>query len=157
MTTDQLEQTGERESGIHESPKPRMLLAVDDKAIYARLPPILLHAGITIQRERSMKTAYECARFGGFHVVVTAPVLFDGEWNRLAHLASDCRSSFVVILVANEFTAEQRAMALEDGAFDVLSTMQDLPRLVEVVRGAFWAAYLKGAGPRPEELHSLMA
>jgi hypothetical protein len=51
----------------------------------------------------------------------------------------------VVVLVASTFDFNQRAEALEEGAFDVLDAFHELPRAAEVAKRALWAAYLKGA------------
>jgi hypothetical protein len=55
-----------------------------------------------------------------------------------------------VILVATTFDLNEWGQALEDGAFEVLDALHELPNVAEAARRALWAAYLKGAGPRPE-------
>src|SRR5207245_9285208 len=57
---------------------------------------------------------------------------------------------FEVVLLARTFDLSQWAEALEDGAFDVLDVVHGLPKAAQTVKGALWAAYLKGTGPCPE-------
>jgi hypothetical protein len=52
--------------------------------------------------------------------------------------------------VASPFDFNQSAEAQENGAFDVLDVMHELPKVVEVTKRALWVAYLKGAGPSPD-------
>jgi len=52
--------------------------------------------------------------------------------------------------LARTFDLSQWAEALEDGAFDVLDVVHGLPKAAQTVKGALWAAYLKGTGPCPE-------
>lgn len=130
--------------------KPRILIVHDDDTIANHLEIILLHAGFASERVKSMKAACEYARSGRFQVVVTTPALRDGSWRRLADVDSHYRPGFVVILVAATFDLNEWGQALEDGAFDVLDALHELPNVAEVARRALWAAYLKGAGPRPK-------
>jgi DNA-binding NtrC family response regulator len=130
--------------------KPRILIVHDDDTIAKHLEIILLHAGLASERVKSMKAACEYARSGRFQVVVATPVLGDGSWKGLADVDSHYRPGFVVILVATTFDLNKWGQALEDGAFDVLDALHELPNVGEAARRALWAAYLKGAGPRPE-------
>jgi DNA-binding NtrC family response regulator len=132
------------------SVKPRILIVHDDDTIAKNLELILLHAGLASERVKSMDAACQYARLGRFQVVVTTPVLGDGSWKRLADVDSHYRPGFVVILVATTFDLNEWGQALEDGAFDVLDALHELPNVGEAARRALWAAYLKGAGPRPE-------
>jgi DNA-binding NtrC family response regulator len=130
--------------------KPRILIVNDDDTISKDLELILLHAGFVSERVRSMKSGCEAARSGRFQVVVTSPVLCDGSWKRLAYVDSRYRPGFVIILVASSFDLNEWGQAVTDGAFEVLDALHELPQVAEVARRALWAAYLKGAGPRPE-------
>jgi PleD family two-component response regulator len=130
--------------------KPRILIVHDDDTISKHVEIILLHAGLASERVKSMKEACEYARSGRFQVVVTTPVLGDGSWKRLADVDRQYRPGIVVILVATTFDLNEWGRALEDGAFDVLDALYELPNVAEAARRALWAAYLKGAGPRPE-------
>jgi CheY-like chemotaxis protein len=130
--------------------KPRILIVHDDDTIAKNLEIILQHAGLVSERVKSMNAACEYARSGCFQVVVTPPTLGDGSWNRLAEVDSRYRPGFVIILVATTFDPNEWGQALEDGAFDVLDALHELPNVAEAARRALWAAYLKGAGPRPE-------
>jgi DNA-binding NtrC family response regulator len=130
--------------------KPRILIVHDDDAISKELEVILLHAGLASERVRSMKAGCESAKSGRFQVILTTPVLEDGSWKRLAGIDSRYRPGFVIIVVASNFDLNEWGQALEDGAFDVLDALRELPLAAEAARRALWAAYLKGAGPRPE-------
>lgn len=130
--------------------KPRILIVSDNDSISQELETILGHAGLSPERAPSMKAGCELARSGRFQVVVTVPELFDGSWKRLAAIANNYRPSFVIILAATTFDLRQWTQALEDGAFDVLDALYELPRVAEAARRALWAAHLKGVGPRPE-------
>ena len=99
-----------------------------------------------------MKAGCEFARSGRFQVVVTSPTLRDGSWKRLVDIDSHYRPGFVVVLLGTNFDLNEWGQALEDGAFEVLDAIQELPKVAEVARRALWAAYLKGAGLRPEAL-----
>lgn len=130
--------------------KPRILIVHEGDTVAKHMEIILLQAGLASERVKSMKAACECARSGRYQVVVTTPVLGDGSWKRLADIDSHYRPGFVIILVATTFDLNEWGQALEDGAFDVLDALHDLPSVAEAARRALWAAYLKGAGPRPE-------
>ena len=130
--------------------KPLILVINDDDAISKDLEVILLHAGLASERVKSMKAGCEYARSGRFQVVVTKPALIDGSWKRLADIDRHYHPGFVVILIASTCDLNEWGQALEDGAFEVLDALRELPQVAEVARRALWVAYLKGAGPRPE-------
>ena len=132
--------------------KPPILIVSDNDTISKEVEVVLLHAGLASERVRSMTAGCEFARSGWFQVIVASPVLPDGSWKRLAEIDSHYRPGFVVILVATDFNLNEWGQALEDGAFEVLDALNELPKVAEVARRALWAAYLKGAGPRPETL-----
>jgi DNA-binding NtrC family response regulator len=129
---------------------PRILIVHDDDTVSRELEVVLLHSGLVSERVKSMKAGCDYVRSGKFHVVVTKPVLEDGSWRGLIDIDSHYRPGFVVILVATTFDLNEWGRALEEGAFDVLDELYELPHVAEVARRALWAAYLKGAGPRPE-------
>jgi DNA-binding NtrC family response regulator len=139
------------------SDKARILIVCDDDSIAQRLNIALQEAGLGSERAQSMTVGCALARSGRFQVVFTIPVLGDGSWRRLADIASQYDLGFVVILVATNFDFSQCTEALEAGAFDVLDPMHELPKTAEAARCAFWAAYLKGAGPDPEVASHPMA
>ena len=111
---------------------------------------LLREAGFLWERARSITAGCESARSGQFQVVISAPVLGDGSWRRLVDIANYYNLGFVVFLVASPFDFNQSAEAQEDGAFDVLDVLHELPKVAEVTKRALWAAYLKGAGPSPD-------
>jgi len=82
-------------------------------------------------------------------VVVSTPLLRDGSWRRLTDIANHYDLGFEVVLWARNFDLAEWVEALKEGAFDVLDALCELPRAVEAVKIALWAAYLKGAGPDP--------
>lgn len=130
--------------------KPRILVIHDDDVISKALELILCHAGFASARVKSMEAGCELAKSGRFQVIVTKPTLVDGSWKLLMDIDSQYRPGFVIILVASAFDHNECGQALEDGAFDVLAGLHEMSWVAEVARRAFWAAYLKGAGPRPE-------
>jgi DNA-binding NtrC family response regulator len=132
--------------------KPRILIVHEDDSISKEMELVLFHEGLELERVKTMTGGCEAARSGRFQVVVSAPVLRDGTWKRLADIDSHYRPGFVIILVATNFDLHEWGEALEDGAFDVLDALHELPKVGEIARRALWAAYLKGAGPRPEAL-----
>jgi PleD family two-component response regulator len=129
--------------------RPRVLIACDDDHDAKRLKPLLSEAGFAVECVRSITAACEAAKSGRFQVVICKPQLRDGSWRRLTELASHYDLSFVVVVWAHTFDLRDWAEALDNGAFDVLDAVYDLPRVVEVVKGASWAAFLLGAAPIP--------
>jgi DNA-binding NtrC family response regulator len=136
------------------TPKPseeaRILIVCDDDSVTERLSIAFREAGFTWECARSMTAGCASARSGRFPVVFTTPVLRDGSWRRLVEIASQYDLGFEVVLAASTFDPNHWAGAREDGAFDVLDALHELPRAAEVAKCALWAAYLKGAGPSPQ-------
>lgn len=130
--------------------KARILIVCNDDSITERLNIVLREAGFISECTRSITAGCESARSGRFQVVISTPELGDGSWSRLVDIASHYDLGFVVVLVANTFDFNQWAEALENGAFDVLDVLHELPKAAEATKRALWAAYLKGAGPGPE-------
>jgi len=94
-----------------------------------------------------MRAGCEAAKSGEFQVVISTPLLKDGSWRRLTDIANHSDLRFEVVLWARSFDLREWAEALENGAFDVLDAVYELPRVLEATKGALWAAYLKGARP----------
>jgi DNA-binding NtrC family response regulator len=132
--------------------KSRILIVHEDDSISKEMELVLFHEGLELERVKTMTGGCEAARSGQFQVIVSAPILQDGTWKRLADIDSHYRPGFVIILVATNFDLNEWGEALEDGAFDVLDALHELPKVGEIARRALWAAYLKGAGPHPEAL-----
>jgi DNA-binding NtrC family response regulator len=122
-----------------------LILGADDW-ITEQLRTIFRQAGFISLTAKTITAGCALAKSGRFPVVVTTPVLADGSWRRLVDIARHYDLGFVVVLVASTFDFNQWAEALEDGAFDVLDALHELPRAAEVAKRALWAAYLKGAG-----------
>jgi len=128
----------------------RILIVCDDESITKRLLIAFQESGFTSECARSMTAGCACARSGRFQVVFTTPVLVDGSWRRLVEIGDHYNLGFEIVLVASTFDANHWTRELEEGAFDVLDALHELPRAAEVAKCALWAVYLKGAGPSPE-------
>jgi DNA-binding NtrC family response regulator len=127
----------------------RILIVCDDNYDTERLRTILQEEGFTSEWAKSITAGCEAAKSGLFQVVVSTPSLKDGSWKRLTDIANHYDLGFEIILWARNFDLRDWAVALEEGAFDVLDAMCEQPKAVEVTKGALWAAYLRGAGPKP--------
>jgi len=127
----------------------RILIVCDNDSDTKRLRSLLMEAGFASDCAKSVATACETAKSGQFQVVVSIPQLRDGSWRRLTEIAHHYDLRFEVVVWAHNFDLREWAEALENGAFDVLDAVNEQRRLVEVIKGALWAAYLKGAGPKP--------
>jgi DNA-binding NtrC family response regulator len=139
---------------LRASDEPRILIVCADNSIAERLNLILGEAGLSSECVKTITAGCEFAKTGRFQVVLTTPFLGDGSWRRLVDIASHYDLGFVVILMAGSFNFDQRAEAFEDGVFDVLDALRDLPKIAETTKRALWAAYLKGFGPGPGEASS---
>lgn len=129
----------------------RILIVSDDDAINTRLKDAFRKSGFVAKCAKSIAAGCKSARSGRFPVVVTTPVLADGTWRRLVDIASQYQLGFVVVLVASNFDFTQWGKALEDGAFDVLDSLHELPKAAEVAKRAWRAASFKGAGQHQAE------
>jgi DNA-binding NtrC family response regulator len=127
----------------------RILIVSDDNYDTDRLRTILQEEGFSSEWAKSITAGCEAAKSGLFQVVVSTPSLKDGSWKRLTDIANHYDLGFEIILWARNFDLRDCAVALEEGAFDVLDAMCEQPKAVAVTKGALWAAYLKGAGPKP--------
>jgi DNA-binding NtrC family response regulator len=130
----------------------RILIVCDDDSDSKRLATFLWKAGFALDCVKSITTGCEAAKTGQFQVVVSTPQLRDGSWRRLADIANHYDLRFEVVLWAHNFDLCEWAEALGHGAFDVLDAVYDQPRVVEAAKSAWWAAYLRGAGPNPRAI-----
>ncbi len=130
--------------------KARILIVNDDDVVAERLNIILREAGFISERAKTITEGCASARSGQFQVVISAPLLNDGSWRRLVDIASHYNIGFVVLLVSSSFDSNQSAEAQENGAFDILDVLHELPKVAEFTKRALWAAYLKGDGPSPD-------
>jgi len=130
-----------------EVPKGARILIVSDDADAEPLKAILREAGFIPEVARSMTAGCAAAKSGRFQVVLSTPLLDDGSWRRLIDIANHYDLGFEVVLWARNFDLHDWAQSMNDGAFDVLDALSELPRTVEVVKTALWSAYLSGAGP----------
>ncbi len=128
----------------------RILIVCDDDSETERLKTILQKAGIVSECTRSITAGCEAAKSGRFQVVVSTPLLRDGSWRRLTDIAHHYDLGLEVVLWARNFDLAEWVEALKEGAFDVLDALCELPRAVEDIKTALWAAYLKGARSKSE-------
>jgi len=125
----------------------RILIVCDDNADTERLKVILQEEGFVSEWAKSIAAGCEAAKSGEFQVIVSAPLLKDGSWRRLTDIANHFDLRFEIVLWVRNFDLHEWAVALEEGAFDVLDATCEQPKAVEATKCALWAAYLKGAGP----------
>jgi DNA-binding NtrC family response regulator len=135
----------------------RILIVCDDDTDRKRLRTLLWEAGFASECVKSITTGCEAAKTGQFQVVVSTPQLKDGSWRRLVDIAYHYDLRYEVVLWAHNFDLREWAEALDHGAFDVLDAVYEQPRVVEAAKCAWWAAYLKGAGPNPKTIRPYQA
>jgi len=135
----------------------RILIVCDDDSDRKRLTTLLWEAGFALDCAKSITAGCEAAKTGQFQVVVSTPQLRDGSWWRLTDIAYHYDLRFEVVLWAHNFDLREWAEALNRGAFDVLDSVYEQPRVVEAAKCAWWAAYLKGAGPNPSTIRPYQA
>ena len=124
----------------------RILIVSGDEPLVEQIRTTFVEKGIASERVAGIAAARESVNTDGFPVVVVTPALHDGSWRRLVDFASSSDpTSFVVILVAETCSSQERVAALDYGAFDVLAIPDELPKLNESVMHAVWAAYLRGS------------
>jgi DNA-binding NtrC family response regulator len=129
-----------------------ILIVCDDDSDRKRLTTSLMEAGFALECAKSITTGCEAAKTGHFQVVFSTPHLRDGSWRRLTDIAHHYDLRFEVVLWAHNFDLREWAAALDHGAFDVLDAVYEQSRVVEAAKCAWWAAYLKGAGPNPRAI-----
>ncbi len=127
----------------------KVLIVSDEDSEAGVLRNLLSNAGFASVCARGITAGCDAARSGQFQVVISIPQLQDGSWRRLTDIACHYDLRFEIILWARNFDFREWGKALEDGAFDVLDAIHEESRVVEATKCAFWAAYLKGAGPNP--------
>jgi DNA-binding NtrC family response regulator len=131
------------------SAEARLLIVCDDNTLSERLRTMFAQAGFISEAARGITEACDAAKSGRFQVVVTLPLMRDGSWRRLVDVTKHYDLGLEVILLVRDFDLGQWADALNDGAFDILHVSSDLPDAAEIATSAFWAVYLRGAGPLP--------
>jgi DNA-binding NtrC family response regulator len=146
--------TKARTGSIFDFPEGSQILIVCEDSSAERLKTVFREAGVVSQTVKSMTAGCEFARSGRFQAIVSTPSLRDGSWGRLIDIANRYDLGFEIVLLVRHFDLAEWAEAMKDGAFDVLDVVGDLPRAAEVVKHALWAAYLRGAGPRPQPASS---
>ncbi len=126
---------------------PRILIVCGNDSDTERLEIVFREAGLTSESANSITAGCEAAKSGRFQVVFCPPLLADGSWRRLMDVAQDYDLSFELVLLARSFNLNQWTEALQDGAFDVLDAVGDLPKAAEAAKRAFGAAYLRRFRP----------
>jgi DNA-binding NtrC family response regulator len=121
----------------------------DDEPSRESLRSVAREAGVASETAENTAAACDSARSGQFQVVISSPSLSDGSWKRVKDIANRYNLGFEVIVLGRNLGRSECAKAINDGAFEVLKRPDQLPRAAQVVKTALWAAYLKGAGPRP--------
>ncbi len=135
----------------------RVLVVSDDDSDARLLRGLLFAGGFASDCADSITTGCNAAKSGRFQVVVSIPQFRDGSWRRLTDIVNHYDLHFEIVLWARNFDFLEWAVALEEGAFDVLDAVNERTRVVEAIKCAFWAAYLKGAGPSPRPIHPAKA
>ncbi len=149
-----IDATKTRSGSIFGFPDGSQILIVCEDSSAERLMTVLREAGVVSETAKSMTEACRFARSGRFQAIVSTPLLSDGSWRRLVDVANHYDLGYEIVLLVRHFDLAEWAEAMKDGAFDVLDAAGELPRAAEVVKRALWAAYLRGAGPRPQAASS---
>ena len=131
---------------------PRVLILSGDQALTRSLISALDKTGLCAEHKTTLAAGCALVASGQFQVVLTETALVDGSWRRLLDLESRKQPefAFAIVLVTRTFDPDQCFYAMQDGAFDVIDAVRDLPNVGVVVRRALLAEYLMGAGPSPE-------
>jgi len=131
----------------------RILIVTDDNSHAEQLKRSFGKANFVSERVGNITDACDAAKSGRFQVVVTVPSTRDGSWQRLVDVVYHYDLKLEVILLARSFDLTEWAGALNEGAFDVLDVLNELPSAARVATSAFWAAYLRGSGRLPRNLY----
>jgi DNA-binding NtrC family response regulator len=130
---------------------PTILIVCDNEADTDALGCVLREAGLACERVRHIAAACELARCGGFQLVFTSPFLEDGSWRHLIDLAHHHELGFEIVLLGRTFSDKEWAQALQEGVYDVLDVLTDLPRAAQVAKSAAGADYLRRFRPRAKQ------
>ncbi len=122
---------------------PRILTVCDNDSDTERLEIVFREAGLTSESANSITAGCESSKSGRFEVVFSSPLLADGSWRRLIDVANHFDLSFEIILLTRNFNLGQWAEAIQEGAFDILDVVYDLPKAAEAAKRALGTAYLK--------------
>ena len=133
----------------------QILIICNESSLVERLRSMFRQIGLNSESASSITDGCNLAKSGRFQVILTVPVLHDGSWRRLIDLSKHYELTHEVVLLADDFDLRQWGEALNDGAFDVINLLYELPNAANVVVAAFWAVYLKGGGELPQCLLKL--
>lgn len=81
----------------------RILIVCDNNSDTDRLRTIVQEAGFVSECAKSITAGCNAAKSGRFQVVISAPLLRDGSWRRLADIADQYDLGFEVVLWARNF------------------------------------------------------
>jgi DNA-binding NtrC family response regulator len=126
---------------------PRILIVSGSDSDTEQMEIVFREAGLISERANSITAGCEAAKSGRFQVVFSPPLLADGSWRRLMEVAQHYDLGFELVLLARSFSLNQWAEALQDGVFDVLDVVCDLPKAAEAAKRAWGSAYLKRFRP----------
>ncbi len=119
---------------------PRILIVCDNDSDPDRLKTAFRKAGLTSESANSIIAGCEAAKSGRFQVVFSPLLMADGSWKRLIDVANHFDLSFEIILLTRNFNLGQWAEAIQEGAFDVLDVLYDLPKAAEAATRALGTA-----------------
>src|SRR6266705_6859566 len=122
---------------------PRVLIVSENESDSERLKNAFREAGLASESVGTLTAGCESAKSDQFKVVLSSSVFADGSWKGLLDVADHFHLSFEVILLTRNFDLGQCAEAIQEGAFDVLDILYDLPKAAEAAKRAWGAAYLK--------------
>ena len=131
--------------------EPRVLIISRDLALSNTLISVLDKSGLRAEGVTTIAAGCAFVESGRFQVVLTEPILADGSWRQLTdQFTGRKKSGLSVVVITKTFDLHDWSEALQDGAFDVIDALSDLPKVGTVVRRALLVQYLMGSGPRPE-------
>ena len=122
---------------------PRVLIVSENESDSERLKNAFRKAGLASESVGTLTAGCESAKSDQFKVVLSSSVFCDGSWKRLLDVADHSHLSFEVILLTRNFNLDQWAEAIQEGAFDVLDVIYDMPKAAEAAKRAWGAHYLK--------------
>lgn len=121
----------------------RILIVCENDSDTEGLKSVFQEAGLASESVGTISAGCESAKSDQFKVVLSSSLFGDGSWTRLLDVADHFHLSFEIILLTRNFTHGQWAEAIQDGAFDVLDVLYDLPKAPAAAKRAWGAAYLK--------------
>lgn len=121
----------------------RILIVCENDSDTEVLKCVFQEAGLASESVGTITAGCESAKSNQSMVVLSSSLLGDGSWKSLLDVADHFNLSLEIILLTRNFTHGQWAEAIQDGAFDVLDVLYDLPKAAAAAKRAWGAAYLK--------------